>query len=115
MEILTHIQQVTTAIVPAPPLNSGGTLSLALSPGRTYEIPISLTAGQTLSIATGSVDFYDTILVVLAPDGTPVVASDDYFDYFAGLDWVATDTGTFRLRVTSFEAINTGLLTVTRQ
>jgi len=33
----------------------------------------------------------------------------------AGLDWVASATGTYRVRVTSFESVNTGELVVTRK
>ena len=70
--------------------------------------------GETISIATSSRDFYDSILVLLAPDGTPVVGSDDENAYSAAIDWVAEETGTYRMLVTSFESINTGELIVTR-
>jgi tetratricopeptide (TPR) repeat protein len=113
--IRIHIDQVTTQLIKTPPLPSGASLSLALVPGRTYEIPLAVTAGQTLSLTTGSPDFYDTILVLLSPDGSPVAASDDYVKYFAGLDWVAGAAGTYRMRVTSFESVNTGQLVVTRK
>jgi hypothetical protein len=73
-----------------------------------------VTAGQTLSITTSSRNFYDTILVLLAPDGSPVVSSDDYVKYFAGLDWVDIATGTYSMRVTSFESVNTGELDTTQ-
>jgi hypothetical protein len=53
-------------------------------------------------------------MVLLAPDGTPVVGSDDFKFYYAGFDWVAQGTGTYRLQVTSFESVNTGVLVVTR-
>jgi hypothetical protein len=105
---------VTAALVEAPPLAAGASLSLGLVPGRTYEIPISLSTGDALSIATSSPDFWDTIAVLLAPDGTPLVGSDDANDYFAAFDWIAPATGTYRLRVTSFESVNTGELVVTR-
>jgi hypothetical protein len=85
-----------------------------LVPGRTYEIPVAATAGETISIATSSRDFWDSIAVLLAPDGSPVVGSDDDNAYFAAFDWVAPATGTYRLQVTSFESINTGELVVTR-
>jgi hypothetical protein len=98
----------------ASPLAAGGSLSLDLVPGRTYEIPIPATAGETISIATSSKDFYDSIAVLLAPDGTPVVGSDDANAYFAAFDHVAEATGTYRLQVTSFEAVSTGKLVVTR-
>src|SRR5262249_29485859 len=113
-EIKTHIDQVTTELVPTSPLAAGTSLTLDLVAGRTFEIPVPVTAGQTLSVVTGSPDLYDTILVLLAPDGTPVVGSDDYVDYFAGFQWVAPSTGTYELRVTSFEGVSTGGLTVTR-
>jgi len=105
---------VTTELVTAQPLAAGSSQTLGLVPGRTYEIPIPATAGQTISISTSSRDFWDTIAVLLAPDGTPVVGSDDAKAYFAAFDWVAPTAGTYRLRVTSFESINTGDLVVTR-
>jgi tetratricopeptide (TPR) repeat protein len=112
--IKAHIDLVTTELVAAPPLAAGDALALGLVPGRTYEIPIPATAGETISIATSSPDFWDTIVVLLAPDGTPVVGSDDAKAYFAAFDWVAPTTGTYRLLATSFESINTGVLRVTR-
>jgi len=113
-EIETHLDLVTTELVPASPLAAGGSLALDLVPGRTFEIPIAVIAGETISIATSSRDFWDTIAVLLAPDGTPVVGSDDAKAYFAAFDWTAPATGTYRLRVSSFESINTGELDVTR-
>jgi tetratricopeptide (TPR) repeat protein len=112
--IQRHIELVTTELVPTPPIAAGESLALDLVPGRTYEIPIAAIAGQTISIATSSRDFYDTILVLLAPDGSPVVGSDDPKFAFAGIEWPAAETGTYRLQVTSFESVNTGELVVTR-
>ncbi len=114
VHIQRHIELVTTEILTTSPLAAGASLSLDLAPGRTYEIPVAAIAGETLSIVTSSRDFYDSILVLLAPDGTPVVGGDDYKQYFAGFEWVAGATGTYRLRVTSFESVNTGVLVVTR-
>src|SRR5262249_38956613 len=114
-QIRIHIDQVTTQFINTSPFGAGASLTLGLVPGRTYEIPVPVTAGQKLSVTTSSRDFYDTILVLLAPDGSPVVGSDDQVKYFAGLDWVASATGTYRMRVTSFESVNTGELVVTRK
>jgi Flp pilus assembly protein TadD len=114
-EIQRHIELVTTELLPTSLLGAGASVTLPLVPGRTYEIPVPATAGETLSIITGSHDFYDTILVLLAPDGTPVLGSDDYKQYFAGFVWVAGVTGTYRLWVTSFEGVNTGDLVVSRK
>ena len=113
--IARHIDLVTTELVSAPTLGLGVSLDLPLVPGRVYEIPVPVVAGETLSISTGSHDYTDTILVLLGPDGTPVVASDDAKQYYAAVDWVAQATGTYRLRVTFFESVNTGVMTVVRK
>jgi tetratricopeptide (TPR) repeat protein len=112
--IQQHIELVTTELVPAPALPSGESLTLDLVAGRTYEIEVAAEAGETISIATSSKDMWDTIAVLLAPDGTPVVGSDDANGYLAAFDWVAEESVTYRLQVTSFEAASTGALTVTR-
>jgi len=114
IHIKRHIDLVTTELLTAPPIAVGESLALDLVPGRTYEIPVLAIAGQTISISTSSRDFYDSILVLLAPDGSPVVGSDDANFYFAGFDWVAGVSGTYRLQVTSFESVSTGVLVVTR-
>ena len=113
-EIKTHIDLVTTEFVTTSSMAANTSLTLSLVPGRTYSIPVSVTAGQTLSIATSSRDFWDTIMVLIGPDGTPVIGSDDANAYFAAFDWVAPASGTYVLQVTSFESINTGELVVTR-
>lgn len=114
-QLKIHIDQVTTELLPTGQLAAGGTLSLPLAPGRTYEIPLPVIAGETLSVATSSRDFYDTVLVLLAPDGSPVVGSDDAVKYFAAFDWVAGATGIYRMQVTSFEGVNSGELVVKRK
>ena len=114
----THIERsielVTTELVTAPALPSGSSLTLDLVPGRTYEIPLSVTAGETVSIVTSSRDMWDTIAVLLDPAGSPVLGSDDDNAYFAAFDWIAPASATYRLRVTSFEAISTGEVEVAR-
>jgi len=111
-----HIDLVTTSTIAAASLVAGDEETLDLVPGRTYDFPVPAIAGQTLSIATNDPSgvIWDSILVLLAPDGTAIVGSDDYVDYFAGLDWVAPQTGTYHLLVTSFESVGTGTLVVTR-
>jgi hypothetical protein len=111
----THIELVTTAYVPSVSFTAGGTLSLDLVPGRTYAIPVPTIAGERLSIQTRSNEYFDTIAVLLAPDGTPVTGGDDHMQYFAGFSWVAEETGTYVLRATFFESVNTGTMKVTRK
>jgi tetratricopeptide (TPR) repeat protein len=109
-----HIELVTTQLLFAGPLASGESATLDLVPGRTYEIPVDVALGQTLSIVTSSHDIGDSIMVLLAPDGTPVFGNDDFKKYLAGFDWVATGTGTYRVQVTSFDGVSAGTLVVTR-
>jgi hypothetical protein len=84
-------------------------------PGRTYDIPVVVSAGEKLSIVTSSHDYWDTILLLLGPDGSPVLGSDDAWRYFAAFDWVSTSSGTYHVRVTFFESVITGTLHVSRK
>jgi tetratricopeptide (TPR) repeat protein len=113
--IQRHIELVTTELVTTAPIFLKSSLALELVPGRTYEIPVAATASETISISTSSRDFTDTILVLLAPDGSPVVGADDTKGFFAALEFVAEQTVTYRLRATSFESVSTGELLVTRR
>ena len=108
-----HFELVTTESVTTDALPAGESFALDLVPGRIYEIPLAVTAGETISVATSSKDYWDTIAVLLAPDGSPVVGSDDDNAYHAAFDWVAEETGTYLLKVTFFESVNTGELVVT--
>lgn len=114
-EIAIHFDLVTTELVATSPLTAGSTKTIGLVPGRAYEIPLPVTAGQTVAVATSSKDYWDTILVLLAPDGTPVLGADDTKGYFAGFEWVAPAGGTYKMRVAFFESVNTGDLLVTRK
>lgn len=110
-----HIELVTTELVPTSQLAAGASLALDLVPGRTFEIPVAAVAGQPISILTSSPshEIFDSIMVLLAPDGTPVVGSDDFNDYLAGFEgWTPAETGIYLLWVTSFEAVSTGELVV---
>lgn len=111
-----HIEQVTTAVASVPALGAGQSAALDLTPGTTFELPITVTAGEPVSIRTDSPSgaIYDSIVVLVAPDGSPAIGNDDFIDYFAGFDWVAPTAGTFVLRVTSFEGVSTGDLLVSR-
>jgi len=86
-----------------------------IAPGRVVEIPIPAVAGEAITIAPSSHDYFDTVAVLLAPDGTAVTAGDDDKGYFAAFEWPAALTTTYRLRVTFFEALNSGLLLVSRR
>ena len=116
LEVQRHLDLVTTNLVPTSPLPARDTRTLDIVPGMTFEVPLAVNAGETLSISTSSHEFYDTIALLLAPDGSPVLGSDDTPPgYFAAFDYVAQQTGTYLLHVTSFESVSTGALTVTRR
>ena len=110
-----HFDLVTTELVPAPSLAAGDSLEVTLAPGRAFEIPLPVIAGDTIAIDTRSNNYWDSIAVLLAPDGTPVSGSDDGDSYFAAFEWPAAQTATYRLRVTFFESVNSGVLRVTRK
>lgn len=114
-EIAAHIAQVTVELVPAAAPAPGAAVTLPLTRGRVYELAVPLAAGERLELATSSKDLFDTILVLLAPGGAPVYASDDAVKYFAAVDFTAPAAGVYRVRVTSFEAAGEGNLTVKRQ
>ncbi len=110
-----HFELVTTELVAAPAILPGESLTVSLAPGRTVEIPVPAFAGEIIAVATSSQDYWDTIALLLAPDGTPVAGSDDASKYFAAFAWPAAETATYRLRVTFFEAVNSGQLLVKRK
>jgi hypothetical protein len=113
-QIARHFELVTEQVVSAAPLAPGGSLALGLVPGRVVEIPLAAAAGRPISIVTSSKDYWDTIALLVAPDGTPVLGSDDVNGYFAAFAYVPPITGTYRLRVTFFESVITGVLDVGR-
>lgn len=115
IHIQTHIELVTTVPVAASALSAGQSMTLDVVPGQTYDIPLPVTAGEMVSIVTSSPDYWDTILVLLDPDGFPVLGSDDSWKYFAAFDWVAPSSGTYQMRVTFFESVITGALRVSRK
>ena len=109
-----HLELVTTNLLTTGPLVSGTSASLAMAPGRVYDVPLPATPGETISVATSSRDFVDTIALLYAPDGTPLTGSDDTNAQFAAITWPAPASGVYRLRTSSFEAVDTGMLKVIR-
>jgi len=90
-------------------------MSLDVVPGRTLEIPLVVSAGELVSVASSSKDYWDTILVLLDSNGVPVLGADDSVKYFAAFDWTTPANGIYRLRITFFEGVITGALKVTRK
>jgi len=101
-------------LVPASTIAVGTTADLNFVPDMAYDVPITVAAGETISIKTEATDYWDSIAVLLAPDGTPVIGSDDDNKYFAQFSYVAPVAGTYHMKVTFFEAVATSVLHVTR-
>ena len=101
-------------LVPTSTIAKGTTVDLNFVPDMAYDIPFTLAAGETLSIKTNASDYWDSIAVLLAPNGTPVIGSDDDNGYFADFSYVAPAAGTYHLKLTFFEAVATGAMHVTR-
>jgi hypothetical protein len=114
MHFARHLELVTAELLTTTALEPAGSLSLDLVPGRVYEVPLPAEAGAAISVATSSSEITDSIAVLFAPDGSPVTGGDDEVGSFAAVAWEAAVTGTYRVRVASFEAIETGSLRMTR-
>ena len=84
-EIDRYFELVTTGVVATPALEPGGTVKVGVVPGQTLDIPLELVAGESISISVGSKDYWDTIALLSAPDGTLVAGSDDTVGYHAAL------------------------------
>jgi len=109
-----HLELVTGQLLTTAPLAAHASVSVDLGPGLVYDVPLPATAGEMISVATSSHDFVDTIALLYAPDGTPLTGSDYTNAQFAAITWPAVASGTYRLRMSSFEAVDTGVLTVIR-
>jgi hypothetical protein len=111
-----HIESATTEMVETDPLAVGETVTLEIVPGRSYTLPLDVAAGETLTIITDSPDgAVDSMLVLVAPDGSLVTANDDTVELNAGLERQIAEEGTYRLLLTSFEGAGTGQVIVTRE
>ncbi len=116
LHIQRHLALVTAQVAALPALQRGK-VTLDMVPYRTFEIPLPVQAGERVRVQTTSPGFvvWDSILLLLDPAGAPVLGSDDFIDYWAGFDWIAPQSGVYRLRVASFEGVFTGRLVVTRK
>jgi hypothetical protein len=88
------------------PLLPDTPVTLSIEPDMVYRLPVTLTAGQKISLsATASSDSLDPILVLLSPDGTPVIHNDDVSlaqsNFNAGIrNFEVPASGTYTLLVT---------------
>lgn len=111
-----HIDQVTSNLVVQAPLGNNKTRDVQFTPGMTVEIPVTIQAGKKFRVETSSPsdEVYDTVAVLLTSSGIPLTGSDDTDEYFAAFQWTAPVSATYKLRVTTFEAVSTGLVRIRR-
>jgi tetratricopeptide (TPR) repeat protein len=78
-DYLSYIQLIATDVVEADAIASGDVVPLEMVAGRVYIIPLQLAAGDVFSAIAiadeGSA--VDPLLVVLDPEGEPIVGNDD--------------------------------------
>jgi len=105
-DALQFIALLQVEVVEGDPLQPGQEVSLQLTQGRVYRIPVPLIEGQTLTIRADSPDGnLDPLLVLLAPDGTPLIHNDDG-DLDSGdlnariINFPVPESGTYTLIVT---------------
>jgi tetratricopeptide (TPR) repeat protein len=90
---------------------------LSLSYGRSFHIPVTLKAGQTLNARTfGDSVLLDTLIVVLDNESNPVAGNDNRVigkDYNAEVNFTAEKAGNYTLVVTHADGVYEGMFTLT--
>jgi len=78
------------------------------------EFPLSLEAGQVVTLSTASIENFDTVLAVIGPDGKPVAQNDDCDGSLQScITFMPPESGRYTARVTGYgEATGTFELTV---
>lgn len=117
---LRHIEQTTLAFVDMDPLEKGQPITIDVTPGQTYRFPVEAAADETLTITAmseaqaGEFDEVDSLMLLLAPDGTLVTGNDDNIELNAGFEYTVSEAGTYTLLVASFEGAGTGKILLSR-
>jgi tetratricopeptide (TPR) repeat protein len=96
------VQSGTLETVEGDPLSSGQPVTVTMTAGRTFRLPFEAEAGQHITVSVTSVNpgEVDPVLLVVDPDGTPLVFNDDISD--ENLDAAVSD----------FELPTTGMYTL---
>lgn len=77
-DYLEWINSIGAQTSDADPLESGAALTLQMSESRVYRIPFSVRRGDEIHILARNVGGdVDPLVVILSPDGEPLIASDD--------------------------------------
>jgi tetratricopeptide (TPR) repeat protein len=111
-----HIEVVTTEWVDIDELVRDSVTEVTFVPGVSFRVPLNVNAGERLSIIIGNGSSgVDTLLALVAPDGSFVTGSDDYIDLNAGFERIMDEGGTYTLWLTSFEGAGSGEVTISRE
>jgi tetratricopeptide (TPR) repeat protein len=78
----TFVELGTLETVEGAELNADEPVTVPMTAGRTYRLPFTAQAGQTTTIQVTSVNpgEVDPVVLVVGPDGTPLVFNDDASD-----------------------------------
>ncbi len=111
-----HIERATVETIEQADLEKEQAITLNMIPGQTYRFLVEVAADETLKISTTSdTDAVDTIMVLLAADGTLVTGNDDSVELNAGFEKVIEEVGIYTLLLSSFEGAGTGEVNIIRQ
>jgi len=75
----TGVELNTLEMVEGAEVFAGESVTISMTAGRTYQLPFAADAGQIVTIQAASVNpgEVDPIMLLLGPDGTPLVFNDD--------------------------------------
>ncbi|MBL8152674.1 MAG: hypothetical protein JNM70_00705 [Anaerolineae bacterium] len=112
---LDYMALVAPTVVPAGTLVLNERLTVPVHPGETYHFSVDLKVGEVWKVNT-SVGFkapwMDPVLVLLAPDGTPLIGNNDDLPGEpagnAALTYTPEVTGTYTLVMTTYAGIGEG-------
>lgn len=115
-DVIRYIELVESSRVDADPLTPGTPIRVDLGFGTVQAFPIEGQTGQRLTaLAIGEpADQTDPIIVLLDPDGTPLIADDDGTGTLGSLilDYVLPADGQYTLLVTSTPSQATGQIQI---
>ena len=81
-DFAAFVEMGTQETVEGAELIAGEPVTVTMTAGRTYRLPFTAQAGQTVTIQVTSVnpDEVDPVVLVVGPDGTPLAFNDDAGD-----------------------------------
>ncbi|MDX1994655.1 MAG: tetratricopeptide repeat protein [bacterium] len=117
-DALRFVELQEQEVIEGDALETDEIVTLEMVYGRVYRLPLELREGETITLsAVPEPDGVDTLIVLLAPDGTPLIHNDDYDLSNTVLEsrivnFPVPESGTYTLIVTHAGGNNTGAVGV---